>query len=83
MASADNQPVKQPVASKTPNENIELSDKPIIIHIPKKIDQYKLNLQYLAVIYQEILLDTCKGKVSDHEFENIKQLSTKVISTLV
>ena len=82
MASADNQPVA-PIISKVLNENKELSDKPIKIHIPKKLDQYKLNLQYLAAIYQEILLDTCKGKVSDQEFENIKQLSTKIISKLV
>ena len=84
MAAAD----KEPVALSAPITEVldvkkELSDKPIKIHIPQNLNHYKINLKYLAAVYQEILLDTCKGKVSDRQLEQIEKLSTELISTLV
>lgn len=70
-------------APKVIDEATELPNTPIKIHIPKTLKQYTTNLKYLAALYQEILLDTCRGKVSERELEIIEKISNELILKLV
>ena len=63
-------------AEESNNPQPELKDdKPLLIRIPSDMKKYNTNFQLLAYTYQEKLLETCAGKLTE---KNTKQINDKL-----